>query len=329
MAKVRWGILSTARIGIDKVVPGMQKGKYSEIAAIASRDGEKARAASQRLGIPKAYGSYDDLLADKEIQAIYNPLPNHLHVPLTLKALKAGKHVLCEKPLGVNLREVKNLQKNLKNYPRLMVMEAFMYRFHPQWKKIRAMIDDGTIGKMSHLHSVFTYHNVNPADIRNQADAGGGGLLDIGCYCISMSRFLFGSDPRRVCGSVEIDPRFKTDRLASGILVFEHGTASFSCATQLAPSQRAEIFGNSGRIEIQFPFTPPLDQSTRVVVHKGSEKTEIEFEACDQYTLQGESFSQAILNGTPAPKPLEDALANMKVIDGIIGSSRKRAWVRL
>ncbi len=329
MTKVRWGVLSTARIGVDKVVPGMQKGKFSEIIAIASRDVEKARQAAQRLGIPKAYGSYEELLADKEIEAVYNPLPNHLHVPLTLESLKAGKHVLCEKPIGMNLREVKSLQKSLKKYPQLKVMEAFMYRFHPQWEKIRGLIREGVIGELRHLHAVFTYNNTNPIDIRNKADIGGGGLLDIGCYCISFSRFIYGSEPRRACGSIEIDPKFKTDRLTSGILEFEHGTASFTCATQASPSQHGEIFGSNGRIEIQFPFTPPLDQSTNVVVYTGSGRNENRFDGCDQYTLQGESFSQAVMNDTAVPTPLEDAVANMKVIDAILKSSRERSWVRL
>jgi predicted dehydrogenase len=329
MAKVRWGILSTAKIGIDRVIPGMQGGRYSEITAIASRDAEKARKAAQRLGIPKAYGSYEELLADKEVQAIYNPLPNHLHIPLTLKALEAGKHVLCEKPIGMNLQEIKSLQEHLKNYRGLKVMEAFMYRFHPQWEKIRKIVKDGTIGEMRHVHSIFTYHNVNPADIRNQANIGGGGLLDIGCYCISFSRFLFEREPRRVCGSIELDPTFKTDRLASGILEFEHGTASFSCATQAAPSQRAEIIGSRGRIEIQFPFTPPLERSTWIVVHGGSERNEVEFEPCDQYTLQGDAFSRAILEDKPVPTPLEDAVGNMSVIDAISRSSQAGAWISL
>ena len=329
MTKVRWGILGTARIGVDRVIPGMQKGMLSEILAIASRDGEKARRAAQRLGIPKAYGSYEELLADKEIQAVYNPLPNHLHIPLTLESLKQGKHVLCEKPIGVNSREVKSLQKSLKKYPRLKVMEAFMYRFHPQWEKIRGLIRDKVLGEVRHIHAVFTYHNINPTDIRNRADIGGGGLLDIGCYCISLARFLYGSEPQRACGSIGIDPGFKTDRLASAILEFGQGTASFTCATQASPSQRAEVFGSSGRMEIQFPFTPPLDQPTKIVVHTGSGRHEIQFEGCDQYTLQGESFSRAILNDTPVPTPLEDAAANMKVIDGIVKSSREKAWVRL
>jgi predicted dehydrogenase len=329
MSKVSWGVLSTARIGTQKVIPAMQKGEHSQIAGIASRDLQKARTAAKELGIPKAYGSYEELLADKDIEAIYNPLPNHLHVEWTLKALEAGKHVLCEKPLGMNLQEVENLQKKVKKYPNLKVMEAFMYRFHPQWQRIRTLMDGGTIGRLRNIHAMFSYYNDNPRDIRNQADIGGGGLLDIGCYCISVSRFLFNSEPLRVSGSIEYDPKLKTDRLVSGILDFGESTSTFTCSTQLANHQHADVFGTKGRIEIEYPFTPPTDSSTKIVHHAGSEKKEIVFERCNQYTLQGDSFSRAIRDNTTVPTPLEDGVANMRVIERILESSRKGAWVKV
>src|SRR5262245_39611191 len=254
MPKVRWGVLSTANIGTQKVLPAMQRGQYCEIAAIASRDLAKAQAAAARLGIPKAYGSYEELLADPEIDAVYNPMPNHLHVPWSIKALEAGKHVLCEKPIALSSAQAQELVDAAKQYPALKVMEAFMYRHHPQWQRTKAIVSVGGIGSLRTIHSFFSYYNDDPTNIRNQSDIGGGGLMDIGCYNISLSRFIFGGEPQRVCGIVEYDPQLKTDRLASGMLDFGTGTATFTCSTQLANYQRVHIFGDKGRIEIEIPF---------------------------------------------------------------------------
>jgi predicted dehydrogenase len=328
MSKISWGVLSTARIGLEKVIPAMQRGKYSEITAIASRDPGRAKKAAKKLGIPRAYGSYEELLADQEIAAVYIPLPNHLHVEWTIKSLEAGKHVLVEKPLGMNLKEVERLLERIKSFPKLKVMEAFMYRFHPQWKKVRELID-GRIGNLRWIHSTFSYYNVNPMDIRNQADIGGGGLLDIGCYCISLSRFLFRSEPRRVCGSIEYDPKMRIDRLASAVLEFGNGISTFACSTQLANHQRGEVFGTRGRIEIEYPFTPPQHTSTKLIHREGESTREFVFEGCDQYKLQGDIFSRAILEDLAVPTPIEDGVANMRVIDRIIESSRKGAWVQV
>lgn len=329
MTKISWGILSTAKIGLKKVIPAMQKGKYSAIAAIASRDFEKAQSAARELGIPKAYGSYEELLADGEIDAIYNPLPNHLHAEWTIKALKAGKHVLCEKPITMNLNEAEDLLKEVKKFPKLKVMEAFMYRHHPQWAMTKKLVNNGTIGGLRSVHAMFSYHNVDPADIRNQADIGGGGMLDIGCYCISVSRFIFGAEPKRVSGTVEYDPQMKIDRLASGILEFEKGTATFTCSTQMTNHQRVSIYGASGRIEVETPFTPQPDQISKLTLHAGSEIKEVSVDACDQYTIQGDLFSQAILNDTGVPTPLEDGIANMRVIDGIFKSHKTGSWINV
>ncbi len=329
MKKISWGVLSTARIGLKKVIPAMRQGKYSTIAAIASRHAEKAEKAARELGIPKAYGTYEELLADGEIDAIYIPLPNHLHVVWTLKALQAGKHVLCEKPLGLNLQEVEYLQKEAKKFPDLKVVEAFMYRHHPQWTITKKLVDEGTIGELKSVHSIFSYHNVDPADIRNQAEIGGGGLLDIGCYCISVSRFLFNREPVRVTGTIDYDPQMKIDRLASGILEFEQGAATFTCSTQLTNHQRVSIYGKLGSLEIANPFTPQPDESCKIIHLAGPERKEIVVEARDQYTLQGDLFSQAILNDTSVPTPLEDGVANMRVIDGIIRSHKSGAWIKV
>ncbi len=328
MSKVRWGILSTAKIGTEKVIPAMQRGEYCEITAIASRNLAAGQAAAAELGIPKAYGSYEELLADPEIDAIYNPLPNHLHLPWSIKALEAGKHVLCEKPIGLNVAEAQELAEAGQRHPQLKLMEAFMYRHHPQWQTAKQLVADGKIGTLRTIQAFFSFYNEDPDNIRNIAEMGGGGMMDIGCYCISHARFIFGAEPRRVMGLVEYDPRFQTDRLASGILDFGDGAfSSFSCSTQLTPYQRVNIFGTTGRIEIEIPFNAPPDRPCRIWLQDHAGLQEITFDICDQYTIQGDLFSQAILNDTPAPTPFEDAVANMKVIEAVIESSKRGTWV--
>jgi predicted dehydrogenase len=329
MSKVRWGTLSTAKIGIEKVIPAMQLGKYCEITAIASRNLDNAQAAAMQLGIPKAYGSYEELLADPEVDAIYNPLPNHLHVPWSIKALEAGKHVLCEKPIGLTAAEGQQLLDVAKKHPELKVMEAFMYRHHPQWQRAKQLVAEGNIGELHTIQTFFSYYNLDPNNIRNMADIGGGGLMDIGCYCISLSRFIFDAEPQRVCGVVEYDPQFRTDRLASGMLDFGDGTSTFTCATQLVPYQRVNIFGTEGRVEIEIPFNAPPDRPCKMWHQQGDEIQEIVLDICDQYTIQGDLFSQAVLNDTQVPTPLEDAIANMKVIEAIIQSDMSGTWVGL
>jgi predicted dehydrogenase len=327
MKKVRWGVLSTADIAIEKVLPAMQQGEYCEIAAIASRTLEKAQAAAKRLGIPKAYGSYEELLADPTIDAIYNPLPNHLHVPWSVKALQAGKHVLCEKPIALTAAEGQELVDVARQHPHLKVMEAFMYRFHPQWQRARQLVSEGRIGTLRTIQTFFSYYLDDPHNIRNLAAAGGGGMLDIGCYTVSLSRFIFGAEPSRVFGLVEYDPQFKTDRFASAILDFGYGTSTFTCSTQLSPYQRVNIFGTEGRIEIEIPFNAPSDQPCKIWYEHEDRIEEIQFPICNQYTLQGDLFSQAVLNNTGAPTPIEDAIANMTVIEAVLRSSKSGTWV--
>ena len=257
---VRWGILSTAKIGTEKVIPAMQQGELSEITAIASRDADRARAAADALGIPKSYGSYEELLADPDIDAIYNPLPNHLHVSLSIQALEAGKHVLCEKPIGLTSGEGQQLVDAGAAHPELKLMEAFMYRHHPQWQRARQIVADGGVGELRTIQTAFAYFNDDGENIRNIADIGGGGMMDIGCYAISVARFIFDAEPDRVVGIVEYDETFGTDRLASAMLDFGRGTGTFSCSTQLTPYQRVNIFGTTGRVEIEIPFNAPPDR---------------------------------------------------------------------
>jgi len=268
MDKIRWGILSSAKIGVQKVIPAMQNSKFCSIDVIASRELKNAQVVAKKLGIAKAYGSYQELLDDAEIDAIYNPLPNHLHVPWSIEALKANKHVLCEKPIALSASEGQKLVDFSKKKPQLKVMEAFMYRFHPQWQKAKQMVDAGKIGKLCSIHSFFSYDNRDAANIRNIAEYGGGGLMDIGCYCISLARFIFSCEPRRVCGIVEYDLNFKVDRLTSGILDFGIGTSTFTCATQLLPYQRVNIYGTEGGIEIEIPFNAPADKPCKIWFQK-------------------------------------------------------------
>jgi predicted dehydrogenase len=324
--KVRWGVLSTAKIGVQKVIPAMQAGQYCTVTAIASRNLEKAQAAASQLGIPKTYGSYEELLADPDVDAIYNPLPNHLHVPWSIKALEANKHVLCEKPVALTAAEAQELLDFAQARPQLKVMEAFMYRHHPQWQRAQQLVAAGKIGALRTIQSFFSYYNADPDNIRNVAEMGGGGLMDIGCYCISLSRFIFDGEPDRVFGVVEYDPAFLVDRLASGVLDFGQGAATFTCSTQLTSYQRVNIFGTAGRIEIEIPFNAPTDRPCRIWHEHGEEIDEILLDVCNQYTIQGDLFSQAVLNDTDVPTPLEDAVANMKVIERIFRSAEDGAW---
>lgn len=330
--KVKWGVISTASIGIRKVIPGMQRGAWSEVVAIASRGGKKAEAVARKLQIPKAYWSYEDLLADPEIEAVYNPLPNHLHVPWSIKAAEAGKHVLCEKPLGVSVADAKALLE-ARDRTGVKIGEAFMVRTHPQWLRTRELIQSGRIGDLRAIMGAFSYFNRDPANVRNVLDWGGGGLLDIGCYPITTSRFILGEEPTRVIGLVERDPEFKTDRLASAILDFPSAQVTFTCSMQMVPYQRMQFFGTKGRIEIEIPFNAPNDRPTRIFVDDGRDVfgTGITVESiptCDQYTIQGDIFSRAIRGDGDVPVSLEDAVRNMAVIEAIFRSAETGRWER-
>lgn len=327
MDKVRWGILSTAKIAAKDVVPAMQQGKYTEVVAIASRNREKGERVAKELGIGEAYGSYEELLESSEIDAIYNPLPNHLHVNWSIKALHAGKHVLCEKPLALSHVEAQQLLFEAQKFPRLKVMEAFMYRHHPRWSKIRELVQNGVIGELKTVRSFFSYYNDDPENIRNKPEMGGGSLMDIGCYCISVPRYLFGEEPMRVLGSMDMDPEMNIDRITTAILSFPSGSATFTCATQLARHQSVTIFGTEGKIKVPMPFNPPVEVPTVIHLDKGESREKLSFEPCNQYTIQGDLFSKAIIDNTDVPTGLEDAVSNMEVIDAIKESNKKGGWV--
>jgi len=327
--KVVWGVLSTAKIGRDRVLPGMRKSDLLEIRAIASRDEARARSAAEALGIPKAYGSYDALFADPEVEAIYNPLPNHLHVPLTLAAAAAGKHVLCEKPIALTANEATALRAAAG---KVLIAEAFMVRFHPQWLRARELLREGRIGALRAVQMFFGYNNVDPANVRNKADIGGGGLYDIGCYAIVAGRFFFEAEPARGLALIDRDPAFRTDRLTSGLVDFGDGRRlDFTVSTQIAPHQRLQLCGSKGRIEIHIPVNAPQGAPTRISIDdcsslEGTGITTETLPASDQYQLQGEAFSRAVRAEIALPHGIEDAIANMRVIDALFRSERSGRW---
>ena len=327
--KIRWGVLSTASIGVRKVLPAMQKGEYSSVAAIASRNLAKAKETAAKLGIPTAYGSYEELIANPRVDAIYNPLPNQFHIPWTIRAAEAGKHVLCEKPISLTVAEAESLLR-VRERTSVKIGEAFMIRSHPQWLRTKALIDAGRIGQLRCIMGCFSYFNIDPANIRNRVESGGGALYDIGCYCIQASRYAFGAEPVRVVGCIDRDPTMHTDRLTSAILEFQNGQAIFTCSTQLVPYQRVQFLGTKGRIEIEIPFNAPNDRPTRIFIDGGdlfgADRVTEEFPICDQYTLQGDQFSKAIIEDTDVPVPLEEAIRNMKVIEAIFRSADSGLW---
>jgi len=320
---VRWGILSPAKIGTQKVIPAIQRAERCDVVAIASRDEVRATESADVLGIPRAHGSYEALLADPDVDAVYIPLPNHLHAEWTIAAARAGKHVLCEKPLALTAAEAGTMISACADAG-VLLMEAFMYRLHPSWVAVRELVAAGRIGELRTVQSWFSYFNDDPANIRNILETGGGALYDIGCYNVNLSRMLFGAEPTRVQASIERDPVGGTDVLTSAILGFPSGgVAAFTCATRTETDQRVHVYGTEGRISVGIPFNIPPDLPTHVFVTAGGDPpvapaTEtLTFEPRDQYTVQAEAFAAAILDGAPLPTPIEDAVGNLRVIERI------------
>jgi len=330
---LRWGVLSTADIGVRKVIPGIRKAARCEVVAIASRDGEQARDVADRLGIPTAHGAYEALLADPDVDAVYIPLPNHLHMEWTIAALRAGKHVLCEKPLAMSADDGQRMV-DVAHETGLHLMEAFMYRHHPTWVAAMDLVDTGRIGTLTAVQSWFSYFNDDPTNIRNVLEYGGGALFDIGCYTINLSRMLFHGEPSLVQASIRRDPATGVDALASAILDFEGGIASFTCAIRTESDQRVDIYGTTGRISIDIPFNIPPDRPTRIRLTAGSDPpvapdtTVLEFPVTDPYTAEAERFAEAVLDGGPTPVPPEDAVANLRVIDEIFAIAERASGTR-
>ncbi len=325
---VRWGILSTADIGVRKVIPGIRKAARCEVVAIASRDGEQARAVADQLGIPSAHASYEALLADPGVDAVYIPLPNHMHMDWTIAALRAGKHVLCEKPLAMTADDAQRMV-DVARETGLHLMEAFMYRQHPSWVAAMELVESGRIGTLTAVQSWFSYYNDDATNIRNIVEYGGGALFDIGCYTINLSRMVFGGEPSHIQASVRRDPATGVDALVSAILDFDGGIASFTCAIRSESDQRVHIYGTEGRISIDIPFNIPPDRPTRIRLTAGGDPpvepdtTVLEFPTTDPYTAEVERFVSAVLDGGPTPVPPEDAVANLRVIDAIFAIAER------
>mgnify|MGYP003681880568 CR=1 FL=1 len=320
--KVNWGVLGAANIAVEQVIPAMLQSEYAVVKAIASRNLSKAKKVAEQFKIPKSYGSYEDLLNDETIQAVYIPLPNHLHVEWAIKALQSGKHVLVEKPVAMNVIEAQKLMDEAKKHPNLKLMEAYMYKFHLQWIKVKQLIQNGSIGKLKMIESSFSFFDADPNSIVNSKEFGGGSLMDIGCYPVSISRFLFDAEPKRVLASQKIHPQFHVDIQTSGVLEFEEGTSVFFSSIQLYEDQQVKLFGTDGTIELEIPFNPPNDGSTKIIVTAENACKEILIEKCDQYGLQADYFSKAILQNSELPRLFEDAVKNMTVIDAIKESAR-------
>jgi len=327
--KVRWGIISTANIGMKQVTPGIMKSPHSEVVALASREIGMAEAALVQLGLPqgRAYGTYEEILADPEVDAVYNPLPNHLHVPVTLAAARAGKHVLCEKPISITSREAEELRSAPKD---ILITEAFMVRYHPQWHRARQIVRSGELGDVHLVRGAFFYYLDDPTNVRNLADIGGGGLLDVGCYCVIAGRYFFEAEPKRVVSLVDRDPKFRTDRLASVIADFGNGRQlSFVCGTQTAGRQTVEVMGTKANLEIVIPFNAPLGQKTAITVGSGVDRDLYRREIIpevDQYTAQAEAFALAVLGKQKLPYGIEDAITQMRVLDAIFRSEKSGNW---
>ena len=328
MTTLRWGILSTANIATEKVIPGIRRAARNEIVAIASRDGETARRVADRLAIPRAHGSYEALLADPDVDAVYIPLPNHLHAEWSIAAARAGKHVLCEKPLALTAADAARMIEAAEAAG-VHLMEAFMYRHHPSWVAVRELVASGRIGTLTAVQSWFGFHNDDAANIRNIRDFGGGALYDVGCYCVNLSRMLFGGEPVRIEGAVVRDGAAGdgVDILTTGLLEFEGGLASFGCSIRTEPDQRVDVYGSDGRISIGIPFNIPPDRPTQVFVTKGGDPPvapatdTLTFETKDPYAAEAERFAEAVLDGLPTPVPPSDAVANLRVIERLFASA--------
>jgi predicted dehydrogenase len=329
---IKWGVLSTAKIGLDKVIPAMQRAKNLEIVAICSRDEKSAKAAAENLSIPRYYGDYESMLNDPEIDAIYNPLPNHLHNEWTKKAMNCGKHVLCEKPLTLDSNQIKELIL-LRDKLGVHVGEAFMVRTHPQWINAMNRIRHGELGKLRAIQGFFSYFKTDPTNIRNIFEYGGGALWDIGCYPVHTSRYVFGEEPTRVVASIDSDPEMRIDRLSSVIMDFPSGQCVFTVSTQLVSHQKMIFFGEKKKLEVEIPFNAPNDRETHIFIDDGdlfhTNRLRLSFDICDQYTLQGEAFSNAILKNKAVPVSLEDSYKNTAVLEAIFKSARDKVWIKL
>ena len=331
--KVRWGVLGAARIARRRVIPAMQQGQYSEVTALASRNLEKAKQTAEPLGVPKVYGSYEDLLSDPDVDAIYNPLPNHLHIPWTQKAMEAGKHVLCEKPFALGREEFREFMEFCQGYPHLKVGEAFMVKSHPLWQEVQSKVQSGELGEIKAIHGHFSYFNTNPENVRNVPEWGGGGMYDIGVYPLTLSRYVLGKEPQSVMAMIETDPQLGIDALGTVLLDFGGIQSMFMCSMQMIGHQTFEVYGTEKRLEVKIPYNAPADHPAEYTIYAGdfhrNDGQTKRFPICNQYTLQGDNFSQAILEDGEVPVPLMDTLGNTAALDAIFESANTGMRVKI
>lgn len=323
----RWGILSTAKIARDHLLPAIAASENGVVAAIASRDPARARQLADRWNAPHAFGSYEDLLASVEVDGVYIPLPTSQHVEWAAKAIEAGKHVLVEKPLALKAADIAPLIA-LRDRHKVLVSEAFMVVHHPQWLKVRALIAEGTIGRLRHVQGAFSYFNVDPHNMRNQLDLGGGALPDIGVYPVVTTRFTTGGEPVRVQATIERDATFGTDIYSSVRADFGGFELSFYLSTQMAARQVMVFHGDKGFIEIASPFNAGLYDDQRVTLHNQDHDAAqlFRFPGAQQYRLQVEAFVRAAAGGRDRVFMLEDSVANQKVIDAIFRAGTHDGW---
>lgn len=327
MQKLKIGILGTSNHYLKRIVLPLQETKYCESYAVGSRNIEKAEQMAKAFSLPMWFGSYQAVIDCTEVDMIYIPLPNHLHREWVIKALEAGKPVLCEKPLGLDAAEAEEMIEKSRETG-VPLMEGFMYRFHPQWQHALNIVRTNQMGSIQYIHTSFSYNNPDPANIRNQPALGGGALMDIGCYAISVPRFILGREPRRVMSLISKHPEFATDRLTSGVLDFNGPRATFTVSTTAQPFQVVDIVGSSGSITIHIPFNTFTDVPSRITISDGLGQREVKFKASNAYGLMFDAFAQAVLERKPLPVFGLDAINNMKVIDAIRASGTGE-WIEL
>ncbi|WP_319415626.1 Gfo/Idh/MocA family oxidoreductase [Marispirochaeta aestuarii] len=325
MSELTWGVLSVSGHYRQRIQLPLRDSSLVKVAAIASRSRERAEAAAAEFGIPKAFASYEDLLADPEIRAVYIPLPNSMHAEWVRKAADAGKHILCEKPFTMNADETAAAVEYARSRG-VKVMEAFMYRLHPQWKRVRDLVKVGEIGDVHGVNVFFSYNNQDPSNIRNRKEVGGGALYDIGCYAVSSSRFILDREPERVVSRIVRDPDFGTDILTSAIMDFGGPRATFTVGTQSAPFQRVDVLGSKGSLTVHLPFNMYPDVPAKITVTTSIGSRDILFPVRDQYAELFEQFSLAVLEDRPVPTPPQDAVENQKVLDAIFRSAETGQW---
>jgi len=323
----RWGILSTAKIAREQLLPAMQDAENGVVTAIASRDKSRAQALAGRFGVPHAFGSYEELLASDTVDGVYIPLPTSQHIEWSLKAAEAGKHVLCEKPIALNAGEIGPLIE-ARNKHKVLICEAFMVFYHPQWHKVHQLIADGSIGRLRHVQGAFSYFNVDPANMRNQVDLGGGGLPDIGVYPTVSTRLATKSEPRRIQATVERDPKFGTDRYASVKADFGDFEMSFYCSTQMALRQFMVFHGEKGFIEVHAPFNAGDYGHAAITLHNAAhdQAQTFRFPGVRQYRLEVEAFARAAQGESEPVFTLENSVLNQKVIDAIYRAGESGGW---